>query len=285
MAAGAGFKTWATGDVLTATDVNEYLMQGVWVFASAAARSSAVTSPQEGNMSFLKDTNSLEYYSGSAWVAVDTGASPLTTKGDLYTYSTTNTRLGVGTNGHVLTADSAETTGLKWAAPSSGALTKIAKTTFSGATSASFNDVFSSTYVNYRILIQLDSTGGNNQPIYFRLRVSGSDSATNYKATSSYNSGGSTALAGDLSGSTYFYLNEIDNDYSNQWYGNIDLFSPQVARNTGFLYAGYNTTSSNTNAYMFTNGTHLAATSYTGFSLVSASGNIAGTAWIYGYQD
>jgi hypothetical protein len=45
-------------------------MQGVWVFADAAARTAAVTSPEEGNMSFLKDTNSTEYYSGSAWVAV-----------------------------------------------------------------------------------------------------------------------------------------------------------------------------------------------------------------------
>lgn len=70
MAAPLGFKTFATGDVLTAADTNGYLMQGVWVFADAAARSAAVTSPQEGNMSYLKDTNSTEYYSGSAWVAV-----------------------------------------------------------------------------------------------------------------------------------------------------------------------------------------------------------------------
>ena len=70
MGAGLGFKTFVTGDVLTAADTNGYLMQGVWVFADAAARSAAVTSPQEGNMSFLKDTNSTEYYSGSAWVAV-----------------------------------------------------------------------------------------------------------------------------------------------------------------------------------------------------------------------
>ena len=73
MGAGLGLKTFVTGDVLTAADTNGYLMQGVWVFADAAARTAAVTSPQEGNMSYLKDTNSTEYYSGSAWVAV--GAS------------------------------------------------------------------------------------------------------------------------------------------------------------------------------------------------------------------
>jgi hypothetical protein len=78
MAAGLGLKTFVTGDVLTAADTNGYLMQGVWVFASAAARSAAVTSPQEGNFSFLKDTNSTEYYDGAAWVAVAGGASAYT---------------------------------------------------------------------------------------------------------------------------------------------------------------------------------------------------------------
>jgi hypothetical protein len=73
MAAPLGFKTFATGDVLTAADTNGYLMQGVWTFASAAARDAAVTSPQEGNMCYLKDTDAVQSYSGSAWVAV--GAS------------------------------------------------------------------------------------------------------------------------------------------------------------------------------------------------------------------
>ena len=78
MGAGLGFKTFVTGDVLTAADTNGYLMQGVWVFASAAARTAAVTSPQEGNMSYLSDTNSVEYYSGSAWVAVGGSSGALT---------------------------------------------------------------------------------------------------------------------------------------------------------------------------------------------------------------
>jgi hypothetical protein len=71
MAAGLGYKEFTTGDVLTAADANGYLAsQVVMVFASAAARTSAITSPQEGMISYLKDTNSTEYYSGSAWAAI-----------------------------------------------------------------------------------------------------------------------------------------------------------------------------------------------------------------------
>ena len=73
MAAGLGFKTFTTGEVLTAADTNGYLMQGVLVFASSAARASAITSPQEGQYSFLKDTDALEYYTGSAWVGAPVG--------------------------------------------------------------------------------------------------------------------------------------------------------------------------------------------------------------------
>jgi len=107
MAAGLGFKDFATGEVLTAADVDGYLMQGVWVFASAAARDAAVTSPQEGNFAYLKDTNVTTYYTGSAWANLDTTGmtNPMTTTGDTIYSSpgSTPVRLGIGSTGQVLT--------------------------------------------------------------------------------------------------------------------------------------------------------------------------------------
>lgn len=71
--AGAGFRTFAVGEVLTANNVNTYLMQqSVMVFADASARSTAITSPSEGMVTYLSDSNSLWYYSGSAWVEIVT---------------------------------------------------------------------------------------------------------------------------------------------------------------------------------------------------------------------
>ena len=57
MAAG-GFKTFASGDVLTAADTNNFLMQGILVFADATARDAAVTSPVEGQACYQKMTTS-----------------------------------------------------------------------------------------------------------------------------------------------------------------------------------------------------------------------------------
>jgi hypothetical protein len=121
MAAGLGFKDFTTGEVLTAADVDGYLMQGVWVFDDATARDAAVTSPEEGNFAFLKDTNVTTYYTGSAWANLDTTGmvNPMTTTGDtIYSSSgSTPARLGIGGTGDVLTVAGGVPT---WAAPASG---------------------------------------------------------------------------------------------------------------------------------------------------------------------
>ena len=122
MAAGLGFKTFTTGEVLTAADTNGYLMQGVLVFASAAARDAAITSPQEGQCCYLKDTDAVLTYSGAAWVGFDDSNAIQNTivaaKGDIIGASANDVPAvtSVGANETRLVADSAQTTGLKYVA-------------------------------------------------------------------------------------------------------------------------------------------------------------------------
>ena len=118
MTANAGYHAYATGDVLTASQVQYNLQnQTVMYFATTTARDAALTGAilVEGMVSYTPATGVM-YYNGTAWTAVGS-TSPLTTKGDLYTYSTTNARLAIGTNGQTLVANSGGTTGNAWQDP------------------------------------------------------------------------------------------------------------------------------------------------------------------------
>jgi hypothetical protein len=206
MAAGLGFKDFTTGEVLTAADVDGYLMQGIWVFTNATARDAAVTSPQEGNFAFTKDNNSLWYYDGAAWVAsgatgdiegvtagigisgggtsgtvtvTNSMATAIDAKGDLVagTGADTFAKLTVGANDTVLTADSTAATGLKWATPASGGMTLIntGGTALSGA-SVTVSSI-PTTYKELRvILVNIGCTASN----YMQMQLNG-DTAANYQ--------------------------------------------------------------------------------------------------------
>ena len=62
-------KVFTAGEVLSATDVNSFLMdQMVQTFAGTAARGSASPTPSEGMLTYLSDTNTFEFYNGTSFV-------------------------------------------------------------------------------------------------------------------------------------------------------------------------------------------------------------------------
>ena len=148
--AGAGYKLFSTGEVLSATNVNTYLMQQtVMVFASAAARTTALSGVlAEGMISYRTDSKVLEIYNGTSWVdfsgditGITTGATSglaggatsgtvslslaTTAKGDVLVGTGSNTAsvLAVGTTNQTLIVDSSTTTGVKWASSAQSVLT------------------------------------------------------------------------------------------------------------------------------------------------------------------
>ena len=317
MAAGLGFKTFTTGEVLTAADTNGYLMQGVLVFASSAARAAAITSPQEGQYSYLKDTNSTEYYDGAAWIAAPIGditgvtagtgisgggtsgtvtitnsmATEIAAKGDLIvgTGSATFDNLTVGTNGQTLVADSSTATGLKWATAASGSgFTLISSAAFTTAASQSFNSVFTSTYTNYKIIINI-SACSNDAYVALNLRAGGTDTAGTQNASSygGYESGGTLVKNGYTSSLSSWPLFQLDSGSSVPRYGcSIDIYTPQVTSDTTATWNAQYTESLNSwIAYNSGGGTNYATTSWDGFTIKTSAGTISGKVWVYGYSN
>jgi hypothetical protein len=92
--------------------------------------------------------------------------TPLTTKGDLFGFDTADARIPIGTNGHILTADSTQSLGLKWAAPAAGGgMTLLSTTTLSGSSSVTVSGI-SSAYNDLHILIQNPYQAAANGDLY-----------------------------------------------------------------------------------------------------------------------
>ena len=286
--AGAGYKLFATGDVLTAAQVNTYLNeQTVMVFADSAARTTALSGVlAEGMMSYLQDTDSVEVYDGTSWTAVGGGSSPLTTKGDLYTFSTVDARLGVGANGTVLTADSAETTGLKWASPTATApnytLINTGGTTLSGAGTVTVSGISGK---NDLYIFIAGVTGGdvnNYANLFFRINT---DTGSNYEyvagsLVSTDTSGGSLSVANLQSASATSI--SLGGHKTPATFGitiqgaNAAGFKPIQYVGSGLIANDYNNRVSGQGAYRGTG-------TISSVSIISTSGDLdSGTIYVYG---
>ena len=149
-------------------------------------------------------------------------------------------------------------------------------TSFSGVSSQSVSDVFSTTYDNYFLLIRTTASSDN---INIRLRVGGSDDST-----SNYHNLGlriTTTVDRIASyGQTSYRLGEASTGK-----GAIQavIYGPFLAALTqfnGLITNGFNNPMENG----FQMGAHNVATSYTGFTLIPASGTMTGNVSVYGYS-
>jgi hypothetical protein len=121
----------------------------------------------------------------TAQTAAFDALAPTTTKGDLIVHNgTDNIRVAVGgTNGHVLTADSAESSGVKWAAPHGGGgggdMVLLASATASSSADVTFDNEFNSAvYASYELRFQGIRPATDNVNLLVQLRTSAPASIT-----------------------------------------------------------------------------------------------------------
>ena len=182
-----------------------------------------------------------------------------------------------------IVADSAEATGLKWAAASSGAVVFINRTTFSGSTTVNIDSLFSNTYENYLIRVQ-NYGSADNVPTQFRGRYSGSTySGSQYNFAylgCNYAGAGANSYRGN--GITEFNLPSNNQDTSTP--KPLNAFDINLYRDSSSNYLYYSLTG---NAYyggIAWSGGGVVASSqtWTGLSFFASSGTITGQVSVYG---
>ena len=235
---GSGFKTFTAGSVLTASDVQNYLQdQAVMVFGGTAARSSAI-----GTANF--EEGMLTYLTDVDKLQVYTGSS----FEDVYPPAAT-----------------------------SQGLTLINTTSFSAVASQSVNDVFSTTYDTYKIILKITNTSGEG--VYFRYRVSGADNSTSNYFYQDLGAFSTTVGASRSSSQTNLLLGSAFTPTSSF---EITLVNPfQSSVKSGFVVGVYQANSSSITIQHKGLGFN-DTTSFTGFTFYTGAGTNTGTISVYG---
>lgn len=248
---GSGFRTFASGETLTSSNVQNFLMdQSVMVFAGTAARGSAIASPEAGMISYRTDGTAdsaregFEFYSGTSWTRMIPAAVP-------------------------------------------GGLVYLTGASFETATSVSLpTSTFTTTYRNYRMILQVTAVT-SDADFTLRMRASGTDNSTsNYDNIwlRTANDGSTSNITN--AAQTSWNMGEQDN--ANIWHSLVlDILSPQIADQTIIhgRYAYIN--KANTLWFQSTgSGIFRDVTQFDSLSFISSvASSISGVYRVYGYSD
>jgi hypothetical protein len=246
--------TFASAEVLTAANQN-LLSNGIPVFSGTATRDAAFGGSgektlAEGQFAFLEDSDTTQFYTGSAWQSV--GVTP-----GLIPMVPTSVAVGSGT----------------------GTANALGHVTFSGASSVSLNGVFTSAYRNYKVVAQMLVSVGTD--LSFRLRAAGSDNSTANSYTNQQRATTSAAVsASDIVSNLAQILPNIQTTLIDTF--SAEFFNPQIAAATALTTSAI---SNQNNGYWIECAIiHDQTVSYDGFSIFPNSGNITGTISVYGYN-
>jgi hypothetical protein len=167
------------------------------------------------------------------------------------------------------------------ASASSSGLTLITNAAFSAVSSYSLpNSTFSSTYTNYKIILDITAFSATNDFIA-RMRSSGSDYSGNQYLMQTINGSGATASASDSITNTSIYLGYVNSATNYQL--EMELFKPNVAVKKWAISKFYFYDNAGLWNMRLQANRIDQSTQYDSLSLIPSSGTITGRIFVYGY--
>jgi hypothetical protein len=214
-----------------------------------------------------------------AWTTT-ADVTPLTTKGDLFTFTTVDARLGIGANNTVLTADSAEATGMKWSAAATGGMTLLSTTSLTSA-SQTISGI-SGDYIDLLVYVINYKSVDDGGYVSFRFNA---DATAGRTFRRGYNATNATNLLFDSDTGVQFG-GAMDNSVSSSI---TRLYFPLYANATTYKWADFSTlgtdSTTTTNAfYQRGMGGYNQTGALTSLNFVTTAGNLSGTVLIYGVK-
>ena len=220
--------------------------------------------------------------------ATSADQTPLTTKGDLFGFDTADARIPIGTNGHILTADSTQSLGLKWAAPSGGALTWSLLNSGGTALSGSAKTTISFSAQKQLLILYKDASSANASS-FFNIRL-------NDDSAAAYTSGGTQGRIYDpinanlvfapsfLEGLTEIRGARMSTSSGSLMYGSVKVENADSTSYKIFTALGGGTRDSSDNPEVINQqGFYSGASAITSVSFNSSTGNFdGGTVYVYG---
>lgn len=214
-----------------------WVMEGIPVFASAAARDAAITSPNAGMLAFQTDLNALKTYNGTTWQYTQ----PLTP---------------IHPSGTVTATGGAVTTSPGGLIVVTGACTEL-----------SIDGLFSSEFDDYEVHIK--GTGSVANTINARLRAAGADISTGYSWGINDVTYAGVQTGSGASSDTSVQVGRIGAAAPSPSWSKLTIASPNLAAPKLFNFLGSSADRARNGGGYYATGTVC-----TGLSLLASTGNI-----------
>jgi hypothetical protein len=215
--------------------------------------------------------------------SVEGGIQPtlLTTKGDIIvaTGNATLVRQGVGANGTVLTANSAQADGVEWVAPK---YVLLNQTTMSAVSSQTIDSIFTTGYNSYYIVIDSLATGTGSPALTVQLVYSGTADTSGYyqgAGAIAYNSA-STSFNNVSAGSSFSIVSALGTSAATV--SSAQMVINYNGTSTPNPTMNFNSWSGHFTRTEWGGGQLFQARTFTGFKLLPVSSTITGRVTVYG---